>query len=238
MATRYSTGAVNAFAGTGKDHAFIGTNISFAATGKTIASAGNAFSTASIAGDKVRILGSQLNDGLYTIASVDPAGASIVVLENLQDEAAAAKIAVVCMSTGGSFKEIFENSVGAFYTGPQPTTADLAETGTLLGYLTVDGGAFTPGSATNGLNWADAVGGVCQKNSDTFKCIPIASGSVGYMRLYSNAMVTGASSTAIRVDLACGVGTGECRLSSTSFTVGVPVTITSCTGTASKTPIA
>jgi hypothetical protein len=49
-------------------------------------------------------------------------------------------------------------------------------------------------------------------------------------------LVTGASDTAVRVDLACGVGTGEVRLSSTTFTIGVPVTINSFTGTVSKTP--
>ena len=236
MATRYSTGAVNALGGKGKDHSFIGTNISFTASTKTIASAGNAFSAESKPGDKVRILGSQLNDGLYTIATVVGAG-SITTVEALQDEAATAKIAVVCMSAAGSFKEVFANAVGAFYTGAQPANAEAVESGTLLGYLTVGGGEFTPGVAANGLNWDDAVAGVlAKKTGDVFQCTPVVSGTAGYLRLYDNARVTGASDTAIRVDLACGVGTGEVRLSSTTFTVGVPVTINSFTGTVSKNP--
>ena len=53
----------------------------------------------------------------------------------------------------GSLKDILANAVAAVYSGSQPVNADAAETGTLLGYITKDGGSFTPGSATNGLAW-------------------------------------------------------------------------------------
>lgn len=236
MATRYSTGAVNALGGKGKDHSFIGTDISFVSSTKTIAAVADSFSLESKPGDKVIILGSTLNDGTYTIATVVDEN-SITTVEALDDESASAKIAVVCLSAAGAFKEVFANAVGAFYTGAQPASGDAAETGTLLGYLTVDGGEFTPGSPTNGLNWEDAVDGVLAKKSgDIFQCTPVVSGTAGYLRLYDNAKVTGASTSAVRVDLACGVGTGEVRLSSTTFTSGVPVTINSFNGTVSKTP--
>lgn len=137
----------------------------------------------------------------------------------------------------GSFKDVFANAVGAFYSGTQPANADAAEGGTLLGYLTKDGGTFTPGSATNGLNWDAAVNGVCAKPSgEVWKCVPVAGGTVGYLRIYANDRTTGSSSSAVRFDLACGVGSGEVRLSSTTFAVGVPVTLNTLSGTMSKTP--
>jgi hypothetical protein len=118
----------------------------------------------------------------------------------------------------GSFKDIFANAVIVIRTGTQPATADDAETGDVLGMITVNGGAFVAGVATNGLNWDAAVGGVCAKPSaEEWAIIPSASGTAGYGRLYANDMTTGASTTAIRMDLACGVGAGELRFSSTNL---------------------
>ena len=53
----------------------------------------------------------------------------------------------------GSFKDVFANAVIVIRAGTQPATADAVETGDVLGMITVGGGAFTGGSATNGLNW-------------------------------------------------------------------------------------
>ena len=122
----------------------------------------------------------------------------------------------------GSFKDVFANAVIAVYTGTQPANADTAESGTLLGLITVEGGAFTGGVATNGLNWDAAVAGVCGKPSATeWAIIPDASGTAGWARLYANDMTTGASTTAARIDMACGVGAGELRFSTTALTVDV-----------------
>jgi hypothetical protein len=222
MAVRLSTGAVNALAGKGKNQAFIGTDISFTTSTKTIASVAAAFDPEISAGDTLVILGSASNDGTYTVTTVASNGASVTVAESLVDEAASAKIAVVCFSAGGDFREVFMNAVIAVYSGAQPANADAAETGTLLGYITIAGGAFTANSPTNGLVWGEAVSGICGKPSAVeWAIIPIASGIAGWARLYSNAMVTGASSTAIRLDLACGVGAGELRMSTTSLVSGV-----------------
>ena len=129
-------------------------------------------------------------------------------------------------TSDGSLKDIFNAGVIAIYTGSQPANADAAETGDLLGYITVASGAFTPGNATNGLVWGDAVNGVCEKPSATeWSITPSATGTAGWARLYSNAMVTGASSTAVRIDLSCGVGSGDLRWTTTAFTTGVKFTI-------------
>lgn len=124
----------------------------------------------------------------------------------------------------------YANAVIAVYTGAQPTGADSAESGTLLGYITVNGGTFTPGSPANGLNWDAAVDGVCSKpTAEEWSIIPIASGTPGWARLYANAMTTGASTTAVRCDMQCGVGIGELRFSTSTLTSGVKATVNTLT---------
>ncbi len=138
-------------------------------------------------------------------------------------------------SGDGSFKDVFANAVIVIRAGTQPATADAAETGDVLGMITVGGGAFTGGSATNGLNWDAAVAGVCAKPSaEEWAIIPSASGTAGYGRLYANAMTTGESTTAVRMDLACGVGAGELRFSSTSLTATVKSVVNSLNITVPK----
>lgn len=238
MATRYSTAAVTALGGIGKDHALLNSDISFDAATKTIASASNGFSSKSKPGDSVVIIGSALNSGTFTIVSAAPTGGSIIVSENIVDESAGDVVAIFCMSKGGSFVEVFKGAVGAFYTGLQPTSADDAETGTLLGYLTKDGLTFIPGSTDNSLNWGDSVAGVCQKPAgESWICNPIANGNVGYLRIYDNKMLTGVNADSIRVDLACGIGTGEVRFTSLTFAIGVPVPCNGLTCTLSKNPL-
>lgn len=130
-------------------------------------------------------------------------------------------------STGdASLRDIFHEGVIAVYTGTQPANADTAESGTLLGYITVASGEFTPGSGTNGLIWQNAVNGVCPKPTETeWSITPIADGTAGWARLYDNARTTGASTSAKRIDMACGVGVGELRWTTTTFTTGVKFTI-------------
>ena len=135
----------------------------------------------------------------------------------------------------GSFKDIFANAVIVIRTGTQPATADAAETGDVLGMITVNGGAFVAGVATNGLNWDAAVGGVCAKPSaEEWAIIPSVSGIAGYGRLYSNDMTTGASTTAVRMDLACGVGAGELRFSSTNLIATIKSVVNSLNITVPK----
>lgn len=135
----------------------------------------------------------------------------------------------------GSFKDVFANAVIVIRTGTQPVNADAAETGDVLGMITVDGDTFTAGVADNGLNWDAAVDGVCAKPSaEEWAIIPSASGTAGYGRLYANDMTTGASTTAVRIDLACGVGAGELRFSSTSLVATIKSVVNSLNITVPK----
>lgn len=135
----------------------------------------------------------------------------------------------------GSFKDVFANAVIVIRTGTQPANADAVETGDVLGYISVDGDTFTAGVADNGLNWDAAVAGVCAKPSaEEWAIIPSASGTAGWCRLYTNAMTTGASDSAVRIDLACGVGSGELRFSSTALTATVKSIVNSLNITVPK----
>lgn len=129
----------------------------------------------------------------------------------------------------------YEDAVIAVYTGLQPANADAVESGTLLGYITVGGGEFTPNSPTNGLNWDEAVGGVCAKPAETeWSIVPVASGTPGWARVYDNSMTTGASSSAVRFDIQCGVGIGELRFSASTLTIGVKSTVNTLSLTVPK----
>lgn len=134
----------------------------------------------------------------------------------------------------GSWKGAFANCVGAAYSGPQPDSADAAETGTLLGYITLNGGAFTPGSATNGLNFdAAAAAGVLNKpTSAVWQLTGLAAAgssgtNIGYIRLYDNTRTTGASTTAKRLDLSVSTSGANVNLGSTLIKTGQTLTIDS-----------
>lgn len=236
MALRLSTGMVNARGGSGVDFIlYAQTDITFAASTQRISSASDAFTSAKV-GDFITIKGSGSNNNLTgRITAVDSGGAYIDIDQEPIDESAGASVTIVGFSRGGSFTELFKDFVIALYTGTQPTNADAAETGTLIGYVTLESGAFTPGESTNGLNVTDAVDGVCSKpSSDEWSITPIASGTIGYARFYDNSRTTGASTTAIRFDASCGVGSGDLRFSSVTAVSGVKMVCNGFTWTEPK----
>lgn len=113
------------------------------------------------------------------------------------------------------------------YTGSQPASADAAVTGTLLGTVTVDGGAFTPGSPTNGLEFGTASGGVIAKApGESWEFTGLADGTAGWFRFVGNAMDDGTSSTTLpRIDGSIAKTGGDLNLSNTAITTGAPNTI-------------
>jgi len=237
MALRLSTGLAIALAGKGVNVLAFGNDFTFTASTKRIASASFQFAGV-LAGDTVLVKGSLNNaNKAGKVTAVASDGAYIEIDGVLVDESAGNSSAVSCYSTGMSLVEAMRYGIIAVYTGTQPTSANDAESGTLLGYYTVAGGAFVPGVNTNGILLADAVSGTLNgvpgalvglhSTMTNVKCTPLVSGTAGWVRFYDNAMVTGASTTAVRFDMACGVGTGEFRLSSQNFTAGVDVALNS-----------
>lgn len=132
----------------------------------------------------------------------------------------------------------YANGVLVLFAGAsQPDDANDAETGTPVAIITESGGDFTPGSATNGLNFT-ASGGVLSKASgETWTGVGLAAAGTGvtatYGRFYDNSKTEGASTTAARFDGSVGLtgSTAQIRLSSTTIVEGAPITVTSCTRT-------
>lgn len=126
------------------------------------------------------------------------------------------------------FASAFANCCICLYSGPQPLKADDAATGTLLGRFTLNGGAWTAGSPTNGLNFVPVPGtpGLVQVDPITAKMTGLAAGTAGWFRIYANAADDGlATTTAYRVDGTAGVGTGDMLVRTLSITVGMPMSI-------------
>ena len=233
MATRLSTGVRN---GMLSKHSYptkmiTGTTFAFGdgtGTGSTdrITDSANGFVAAGyVAGDYVSVAGSTSNNISGVKVSAVAAGYLEIPAASLTTEVAGDQVIVAAGSNGGSFDEIFRNCVIEVYSGAQPATADLAESGTKLLRITVASGAFTPGSPTNGLNLGDAAAGITSKETgEVWSGVGLAAGTAGWFRCYSNAYVTGASETAERFDGLCGVGANELRLSSLSIAVGATTT--------------
>lgn len=123
------------------------------------------------------------------------------------------------------FASTFANGIVEIRTGPQPLTADDAATGTLLGTATLNGGAFTPGVATNGLTFGAATNGTVSK-SGVWKFTGLATGTPGWFRLKGNALDNDALSTTLpRLDGAIATSGGEMQIANLNIELGVENTV-------------
>jgi hypothetical protein len=96
------------------------------------------------------------------------------------------------------WSSLFDDAVFRIYTGAPPASADLAPTGTYIGYITRDG--LTP-IAGHGLNFDVSTNGYVSKRAGTtWKMVGVGTGLPGYGRLsvYSDPPVD--SPTAKRYD--------------------------------------
>ena len=125
------------------------------------------------------------------------------------------------------FAATFANGVIDIYSGTQPASADAAITGTLLGRVTLNSGAFTAGTATNGLTFAAASGGAVSK-SGVWSFVGVAAGTAGWFRLKGNALDNDALSTTLpRLDGSIAVSGADMNLSNIVIAIGAPNTIDS-----------
>ena len=127
----------------------------------------------------------------------------------------------------------FTKGILRFYSGAMPSSPNSAETGVLLAEITVDGLPFTPGNNANGLDFDlitdDPVtlkSYLAKHASQNWQGVGLASGVIGYGRLYTNAMVTGDSAVAPRIDgVASSLGDADFTVTSSRVVVGVPVVV-------------
>lgn len=236
MATRLSTGLRNAMmsANSYPINLITGTTFSFedgTGTGgrDRIADSGSGFVSAGYtAGMYVTVAGSTSNNVSAKKVLAVAAGYLEIAAGLLSTEAAGDQVIIASSANGGSMDEVLRNGIIEVYAGSQPTTADLAESGTKLLRVTIGSGAFTPGSPTNGLNLGDAASGVTSKESgETWSGVGLAVGTAGWFRYYDNSYTTGASTTAKRFDGVCGQGTGQLRMSSLTVALDATTTVDS-----------
>jgi len=112
------------------------------------------------------------------------------------------------------------------YSGAQPASANDAPTGTLLGSITKDGGAFVEGVATNGLTLGAPVGRTVSKSTDVWKFTGVAAGTMGWFRFQANAADNDSSSTVlVRIDGSIGITSGDMRVTSVTSAIGSTATV-------------
>lgn len=124
-------------------------------------------------------------------------------------------------------KEAMADGVIRIYSGAQPASADNAVTGTLLLEVTVNGGAFAHGTATNGLEFdAPASGILAKAAAEAWRGTGLADGVAGWFRFCANPVDTGGSSTTLaRIDGSVGRSAADLNLSNVNIETGVPNTI-------------
>lgn len=129
------------------------------------------------------------------------------------------------------FGATFANGVIEIRSGSQPVDADAAATGVLLGTVTLNSGAFTPGVSTNGLTFAAAANGAVAKTG-VWSFVGVATGTAGWFRLKGNAVDAGGISTTLpRMDGSVATSGADLNLSNISIVTSAPSTIDSFTFT-------
>jgi len=129
------------------------------------------------------------------------------------------------------FAATFANGIIEIRSGAQPASADNAVSGTLLGTVTLNSGAFTTGSPANGLTFATATGGAVSKTG-VWSMNGVATGVAGWFRLKGNATDDGSASTTLpRMDGSVATSGADMNLSNLSITAGAPTTIDAFTWT-------
>ena len=125
------------------------------------------------------------------------------------------------------FGASFNKGVILIYSGPQPLSADAAATGTLLGTVTAEGGAWVAGSPTNGLSFDAPAAGVVSKAPENWKFTGLAAGVAGWFRMVGNVIDNGGPSTTLpRMDGSIGSpGAADMGLSNIQVAVGSPNTV-------------
>lgn len=136
------------------------------------------------------------------------------------------------------FKTLMADGILCIFSGTKPASADAAEgSGLLLMKYTLNGGAFTGGVSTNGINFDVVANGVISKDAlETWSGVGLAAAGTGttatWFRFYDNNYTTGASTTAVRFDGSIGTSSSyELRMSNTTIVEDGPATVSTFTVT-------
>lgn len=138
----------------------------------------------------------------------------------------------ILKASGTSLADTLADGIIDIYSGPQPADADTAESGTKLMRITLASGAFVSGVSTNGINLdVAALGVVAKAVAEVWSGVNLADGVMGWGRFYANTVVTGASTTAPRMDFAISTSGAEVDAGNTTVVTGGTSTISTFTVT-------
>ena len=141
---------------------------------------------------------------------------------------------------GKSHADILANGIMALFGGTIPASADDAEGATPLILITLSSGAFTAGVSTNGINFDVCTAGVLYKKvgeiwSGVGTSEAASPGVVAtWGRFYSNAYVTGASTTSERVDFDVATSGATLNLGNTLILENATTTVDNASLTISE----
>ncbi len=173
-------------------------------------------------GDWVLIIGGTNNNIMVKVLA--SAAGKLEIPATSITAGSAAQICLISLGGGGSVMEVLKNGTIDLRSGIRPASgADIVEAGTELLNITLNGNAFVAGEATNGLNLGvfsglelkravDPITGV----TEVWKGAGLAAASTGtaagHARWYGNAKVTGASTSAIRMDGVVSTSGGDINM--------------------------
>lgn len=126
----------------------------------------------------------------------------------------------MCGSSG--LQELFQGGFIGIFSGGQPASADVAETGSLLTTI-------SSSSGTAGLTFGTAGAGQLPKSAAVWSGLVGTAGIAGWFRMYDAGHMTGTSGTAVRMDGNVGVSGSDMVLSNTNLAVGATLTIDQAT---------
>jgi hypothetical protein len=133
----------------------------------------------------------------------------------------------------GALKTNHADGVILIYSGSQPASANDAVSGTLLGRVTVNAGAWTAGSPTNGLEFATpAARQMTKALAEVWQFTGLAEGTAGWFRFVGNAVDPGTADTTEtypRIDGRIATTGAEMNMSNLNVVTGAVSTIDSFT---------
>jgi hypothetical protein len=247
MTTQFSTGLRNLILGgtVGRHVASITHDgiaaVDGGASADTFTDDGNGFITAGFnIGDSILVFGfagaNANSHGPFILSNVEAGTLTVPTGSIIASEVASEAITIVAL-IGGSVRDIFKRGVLRIYSGTQPTTADLAATGTKLLEITVGSAAFTGGAVAAGLEFAPnpAAGVLAKLTSQTWSGVGLVTGVAGWFRFYANgadeASTPAISTTLPRIDGSVAVSGAQLNMASTTVTLGATSTIDTFTVT-------
>ena len=126
-------------------------------------------------------------------------------------------------------KDLFNGGFLHIYSGGQPTTPDVAETGSLLVRIAVD--SYTGANGTGGITFGTAADGVLPKSASVWSGTIGVGGVAGYFRLLGTGGTTGVmgttgtAGTGVRIDGNVGLSGADLVLANSTLALGATLTV-------------